>query len=33
MGNDELTKLIDREGLDYARRNFRISLLEVLHGN
>ena len=26
--NDELTKLIEREGLDYARRNFRISLLE-----
>lgn len=26
--NDELTKLIDREGLDYARNNFRISLLE-----
>ncbi len=26
--NDELTQLIDREGLDYARRNFRISLLE-----
>ncbi len=26
--NDELTKLIDREGIDYARRNFRISLLE-----
>ncbi len=26
--NDELTRLIDREGLDYARRNFRISLLE-----
>jgi len=27
-GNDELTQLISREGLDYARRNFRISLLE-----
>jgi hypothetical protein len=26
--NDELTTLIVREGLDYARRNFRISLLE-----
>ena len=26
--NDELTELIKREGLDYARRNFRISLLE-----
>jgi hypothetical protein len=26
--NDELTQLINREGLDYARRNFRISLLE-----
>lgn len=26
--NDELTTLIAREGLDYARRNFRISLLE-----
>lgn len=26
--NDELTRLIDREGLDYARANFRISLLE-----
>jgi len=26
--NDELTKLITREGLDYARQNFRISLLE-----
>lgn len=26
--NDELTKLIAEEGLDYARRNFRISLLE-----
>lgn len=25
---DELTKLIDREGKDYARENFRISLLE-----
>ena len=27
-GNDELTHLINREGLDYARRNFRITLLE-----
>jgi len=27
-GNDELTQLIKRKGLDYARRNFRISLLE-----
>lgn len=26
--NDELTRLIDREGVDYARRNFRMSLLE-----
>lgn len=26
--NDELTKLIDREGIDYARRNFQITLLE-----
>lgn len=26
--NDELTTLITREGRDYARRNFRISLLE-----
>lgn len=26
--SDELTTLIDREGLDYARENFRISLLE-----
>lgn len=26
--NDELTKLIAEEGMDYARRNFRISLLE-----
>ncbi len=26
--NDELTSLIAREGLDYARQNFRISLLE-----
>jgi hypothetical protein len=26
--NDELTDLIEREGLDYARRHFRISLLE-----
>lgn len=26
--NDELTKLIDERGRDYARKNFRISLLE-----
>lgn len=26
--SDELTSLIDREGIDYARQNFRISLLE-----
>lgn len=26
--NDELTKVIDAEGIDYARKNFRISLLE-----
>jgi hypothetical protein len=26
--NDELTKLIDEHGLDYARQHFRISLLE-----
>ena len=26
--NDELTKLIEREGLEYARKHFRISLLE-----
>jgi hypothetical protein len=26
--NDELTKLIETEGLDYARKNFRMSLLE-----
>lgn len=25
---DELTQLIDREGIAYARKNFRISLLE-----
>lgn len=27
-GNDELTKLIKHKGIDYARQNFRISLLE-----
>ena len=26
--NDELTRLIDHEGIDYARENFRIALLE-----
>jgi len=26
--NDELTKIIDEKGLDYARENFRLSLLE-----
>lgn len=26
--NDELTKLIQEEGIEYARRNFRLSLLE-----
>jgi hypothetical protein len=26
--NDELTQLIDREGITYARQNFRVSLLE-----
>ncbi|MGB4782742.1 GIY-YIG nuclease family protein, partial [Candidatus Methylomirabilis sp.] len=26
--NDELTKLIQQEGIDYARKNFRLSLLE-----
>lgn len=26
--NDELTTLIERAGMDYARTNFRISLLE-----
>jgi hypothetical protein len=26
--NDELMQLIEREGLDYARQNFRVSLLE-----
>lgn len=26
--NDELTRVIEREGLNYARENFRISLLE-----
>jgi hypothetical protein len=26
--NDELTKLIDRAGIEYARQNFRLSLLE-----
>ena len=26
--NDELTQLIEREGLDCARQNFRVSLLE-----
>lgn len=26
--NDELTQLIEREGIEYARQNFRISLLE-----
>ena len=27
-GNDELIELIEREGIEYARKNFRISLLE-----
>ena len=27
-GNKDLAKLIDREGLDYARKNFRIAQLE-----
>ena len=27
-GTDELTKIIDKEGIDYARQNFRITLLE-----
>lgn len=26
--NDELTKLIDEKGIEYARKNFRLSLLE-----
>lgn len=26
--NDELTKIIEKEGIDYARKNFRITLLE-----
>lgn len=26
--NDELTQLIEREGIEYARQNFRVSLLE-----
>jgi len=26
--NGELTKLIQQEGIDYARRHFRLSLLE-----
>jgi hypothetical protein len=26
--NDELTQLIEREGIDYARQNFRVALLE-----
>ncbi len=26
--NDELTKVINKKGLDYARENFRLSLLE-----
>ena len=26
--NDELTRLIRKEGIDYARENFRVSLLE-----
>lgn len=26
--NDELTRLIQQEGIDYARKNFRLSLLE-----
>jgi hypothetical protein len=27
-GNDELTKLIQERGIEYARKNFRLSLLE-----
>lgn len=27
-GNDELTKLIQEEGIEYARKNFRVALLE-----
>jgi hypothetical protein len=27
-GNDELTELIDKRGIEYARKNFRLSLLE-----
>jgi len=26
--NDELTKLINKKGIEYARKNFRLSLLE-----
>jgi hypothetical protein len=26
--NDELTKLIDEKGIEYARKNFRLSFLE-----
>lgn len=28
-GNDELVKVIDANGIDYARENFKFSLLEV----
>ena len=27
--NDELTKLVDEKGIEYARKNFRFSLLEI----
>ena len=29
-GNAKLTKLIDKETIDYARKNFRFSLVEVM---
>ena len=28
--NDELTKLIKTKGIDYARKNFRFSLIEIM---
>ena len=29
--NDELVKLVQANGLDYARKNFRFSILEVMN--
>ena len=28
--NDELTKLVDEKGIEYARNNFKFSLLEIM---